>query len=562
MTTSSDSMTKRLGNEGYAYAQVKGIPDRNDQDHTVKVTFFVDSSHRAYVRRINFRGNTKTADEVLRREMRQMESASANTAKLEQSKTRLERLGYFKTVNMETTDVPGTGDQIDVEYAVEEQASGSIGASIGFAQGSGVILGGNIQQDNFLGTGKQIGINVSTSSYLKQINFSYMDPYYTVDGVSRGFNLYSSERNLSKVNVSDYSVNNYGLDMNFGYPLSEIERLGFGVGYSHTEINVGPAPVQEVAGSPVFDSGIAYSNTMANISGADLLLGTSDDCGGSIATCGAGFAVTPDPRYTPTYQGFLDRNGTTFDDIKFTGSWSQSTLNKGRLATKGHSQSVSLEATVPGVSDIEFWKLVYKGQYFRPLTDNYTLHLRSRVGYGAGYGKTDELPFFENFYAGGFGSVRGYRRNTLGPVGTPAIAYTKVVLPSGEVVYVDDGTGHPASAPFVGGSSNNDAIGGDALVDGSAEIIFPMPFIKDQSSVQPSIFIDAGNVFDTSCSTVYGVEQKGCSNIDFGELRYSAGVGLTWITGFGPLTFSLAKPLNKKTGDTPEFFQFSLGQTF
>lgn len=560
MTTSSDSMTKRLGNEGYAYAQVKGMPERNDQDHTVKVTFFVDSSHRAYVRRINFRGNTKTADDVLRREMRQMESASANTAKLEQSKTRLERLGYFKTVNMETTDVPGTGDQIDVEYAVEEQASGSIGASIGFAQGSGVILGGNIQQDNFLGTGKQIGVNVSTSSYMKQINFNYMDPYYTVDGVSRGFNLYSSERNLSKVNVSDYSVNNYGLDMNFGYPLSEIERLGFGVGYSHTDINVGVAPVQEIAGTPVFDSSITYANTLANIAGVDTIIGTADDCGGSIAACGPGLAVAASPAYTPTYQGFLDRNGYSFNDVKLTGSWSQSTLNKGRLATKGHSQSVSMEATAPGVSDLEFWKLVYRGQYFRPITDNYTLHLRTRLGYGDGYGKTDELPFFENFYAGGFGSVRGYRRNTLGPLGTPAIAYSKILLPSGEVVYVNNGAGIVSGA--VATSSSSDAIGGDAAIDGSAEVIFPMPFIKDQSSVQSSVFLDGGNVFDTKCSSVYGVTQKSCSNIDLGELRYSAGVGLTWITGFGPLTFSLAKPLNKQQGDRAEFFQFSLGQTF
>ncbi len=560
MTTSTTYITQRLGNEGYTYADVKAIPEHNDQDHTVKVTFFVDPSHRAYVRRINFRGNTKTADDVLRREMRQMESASANSAKMEQSKVRLERLGYFKKVDVETTDVPGTGDQIDVEYAVEEQPSGSIGASVGFAQGSGVILGGSIQQDNFLGTGKQVGVNLSTSSYMKQVNFSYVDPYYTVDGVSRGFNLYYTKRDLKEVNVSDYAVNSYGLDMTFGYPLSEIERLGFGVGYEHTSIDVGVAPAQEISGTPIFSNKYGYADRSALDSNSDSLLNSSDAClDGNLATaCAvAGAAVTPSLLLNPLHEGFLDRNGTSFDNIKLTGSWNQSTLNKGRLATKGHSQNVALEMTTPGVSDLEYWKMVYKAQYFKPLSDSFTLRLRTRMGYGDAYGGTDELPFFENFYAGGFGSVRGYKRNTLGPRGTPALGYKGVKLETGETVYVANGT-----VLEYGRIGDNDPIGGDALIEGSMEIIFPMPFVKDQSSMQPAFFVDGGNVFDTSCSEAYGVSQANCFNIDLGEFRYSAGVGLTWITGFGPLTFSLAKALNPGDYDKTEFFQFSLGQTF
>ena len=552
MTESKDAITKRLGNEGYTYADVSSIPERDDAAKTVKVTFFVDPSHRAYVNRINFRGNTKTADEVLRREMRQMEAATADTAKIEQSKTRLERLGYFKTVDVVTTDVPGTGDQVDVEYAVEEQSSGSIGASVGFAQDAGLILGANVQQDNFLGTGKQVGIGISTSSYTDQINFNYTDPYYTVDGVSRGFNLYYISRDLDQVNVASYSVDSYGLDMNFGYPLSEIERLGFGVGYANNHIKVGSAPAQEISGTPMYPS-----TAIDYVAPGDLANCTDPLSAGTLCTkqpWTAGMEVSP------VYQGFLDRNGDTFDDIKLTGSWSQSTLNKARLATRGHSQSVSLEGTAPGISDLEYWKATYRGQYFKPISDSLTLRFRGRFGYGDSYGGTDELPFFEGFYGGGFGSVRGFKRNTLGPRSTPARAYSYRTLPNGEVVYLSDATG--ALQTTVNFDSNDDPIGGNMVLDGSAELIFPMPFVKDQSAMQPSVFLDAGNVFGTQCSSPYGVAQANCSNFDLGELRYSVGAGLTWITGFGPLTFSIAKPLNAGSYDETEVFQFSLGQNF
>jgi outer membrane protein insertion porin family len=542
-----------LGNEGYTYAEVKAIPERDDAAHTVKVTFFVEPGHRAYVRRINFRGNTKTADEVLRREMRQMESASADSSKIEQSKVRLERLGYFKTVQPETTDVPGTGDQIDVDYVVEEQPSGSIGASVGFAQGSGVILGANVQQDNFLGTGKQVGVDVSTSAYSDQINFSYLDPYYTVDGVSRGFNVYYSTRDLQEVNVSDYSVDTYGIDMNFGYPLSEISRLGFGIGYANNHIKVGTAPAQEISGTPVLpDPNIPY------VKYSDL-----DDCldSGSAGTpCTTGnWANDGIKLVNPVYKGFLDRNGSTFNDIKLTGTWSQSTLNKARLASKGYSQSLAFETTAPGISDLEFWKGVYRGQYFKPLTDDFTLRFRGRFGYGDGYGGTDELPFFENFYGGGFGSVRGFKRNTLGPHGTPARAYAGTLLRNGQIAYISKAGELSAPLSYDG---NDDPIGGNMIVDGSIELIFPMPLVKDKSSMQPSLFLDTGNVFDSSCGKVYGVDQINCTNFDLGELRYSTGIGLTWITGFGPLTFSIAKPLNAGDDDKEEVFQFSLGQSF
>lgn len=556
MTMTADDMTKLLGNEGYTFAQVKGIPERDDSNHTVKVTFFVDPGNRAYVRRINFRGNTKTADDVLRREMRQMESAAANGSKIEQSKTRLERLGYFKEVKVETTEVPGTSDQLDVEYVVEEQSSGSIGASVGFAQGSGLILGGSVQQDNFLGTGKQVAFNVSTSDYADQLSLTYVDPYYTPDGVSRGFSVYYTSRDLEEVNVADYSVDNYGVDMTFSYPVSEIERIGFGVGYAHTSVDVGGLTPQEIAGTP------SYTPDVGDPFVKDDFV---DECHDDVTVCndptkGGKITKAMFEEYDPPHEGFLDRNGTSFNDLKLTASWNESTLNKAKLASRGYSQSISAEMTFPGISDLQYWKGVYKGQFFKPLTDNLTLRVRGRFGYGDSYGGTDELPFFENFYAGGFGSVRGFKRNTLGPRGTPAIGYQGFGAHD-EEYYVSTNDGRKLVTEEVG---DDDPMGGNAIVDGSIELIFPMPFVKDQSSMQPSVFLDAGNVYDTTCSKVYGESQKNCSSniFGFGELGISTGLGLTWITGFGPLTFSVAAPISKGGNSDTEFFQFSLGQTF
>lgn len=552
LTNTTKAIADRLGNDGYTYADVRSLPERNDADKTVAITLFVNPGQRAYVRRINFRGNTRTADEVLRREMRQMESASANSNKIEQSKVRLERLGYFKDVKINTAEVPGTGDQMDIEYIVTEQPSGSIGASIGFAQGSGMILGASLQQDNFLGTGKQVGVNVSTSSYQDQVSFSYFDPYYTVDGVSRGFNVYYSTRDLEEVNISDYSVDSYGVDMNFGYPLTEISRVGWGIGYAHNKIKVGSDPAQEISGTPhrPYDY-VGYIDSV-----------NLNDCTDGDAATICSVSAWNESMLQPAnsvHQGFLDRHGSSFDDIRLTASWTKSTLNRGRLPDRGYSHHLNGEMTLPGVSDLEYWKISYRTQYFFPMNDDLTLRLRGRIGVGDGYGGTDELPFFESFYGGGFGSVRGFKRNTLGPRGTPSRNYSMAILENGQYAYIAKGGKLQNGYGYY---SDDDAIGGNIIVDGSAEMLFPVPFVKDQSSMQAALFLDVGNVFSTNCSRVYGQAQVNCGDIDFGDLRYSVGVGLTWITGFGPLTFSLGKALNASSDDETEVFQFSMGQSF
>ena len=482
MTTSSEYITRLLGNEGYTFAEVQGYPEVDDETKTATITFVVTPGMRAYVRRVEFRGNTKTADEVLRREMRQMEGASANNALIELSKVRLERLGYFKEVNVENLPVAGSNDQIDVVYSVEEQPSGQVGATVGYAQGTGLILGGNLNENNFLGTGKQVGVGINRSTYQSSLNFSYTEPYFTVDGVGVGYSIYARETDYDRINVASFSTNTYGATVNWSYPISEIQRIGLGLGYENLDLRTGLYASREIA-------------------------------------------------------DFVDANGDNFDVFSFNINWMKSTLNRGIFATRGSSQRLNLDLTVPG-SGLEYYKFVYSAEHLRGLTKSLTLKVRADLGYGESYGDTSQLPFFKNFYGGGFGSVRGFKRNTLGPQDTPC----NFRDPPCNTSFIDD----------------PDPIGGNVKVELGAEVIFPLPFLKDQRSVQSSLFVDVGNIFNTKC----GESQISCFKPDVGEMRYSVGLGATWLSGFGPITFSLAKPLNANDFDETEVFQFSLGNQF
>ncbi len=475
ITQTEASLSRRLGNEGYTFANVTGVPRADNDKKTVALTFFVDPGRRAYVRRINFNGNTKTDDEVLRREMRQMEGASANTEKIELSKLRLERLGYFKEVNVETPPVPGTSDQIDVNYTVQEQPSGSITASVGYSQSDGLLLGGSINQSNFLGTGNKVSIGLNKSDVSQLYSFNFTNPYYTVDGVSRGFGMNYRTYDYKDSDISSYAADTWGGNVNFGYPLSETQSINFGVSVEGTKVSTGDT-------SP------------------------------------------------KVFKDYLEEEGDRFTNFKATLGWSESALNRGLLPTNGYSQSVSSQIAVPG-STTTFYKLVYKGQYFQPLTDSLTARFAARLGYAGAYGSTHDVPFFEHFYAGGFGSVRGFKDNTLGP---------------------------KAKQNTEGGDYNS--MGGDTLIEGTVEVLFPLPFIKDQRALRTSVFFDFGNVFDNSGKKHEDVVDS--SKPKLNELRYSAGLGLTWITPLGPLTFSLSKALNAKGEDETQIFQFSLGAPF
>ena len=475
MTFSEERIESALGNAGYTFASATGEPVANDDGETVTVKYFIDAGKRAYVRRLSFQGNTVTQDHVLRREMRQMEGGWASTAMIEGSKIRLQRLGFFKDVSVETPAVPGTDDQIDVNYTVEEQPSGSISATLGYAQRMGLILGLGYQESNVFGTGNSINIGINRSDYQQALNVSFFDPYYTVDGVSRGYAAFFRKSDYEERNIASFSTDSYGVNVSFGYPISEISRIGLTVGIERTEIKEGVIPAQEIS-------------------------------------------------------EFLDEEGNEFDLVSLTASYSMSALNRGLLPSGGRSQSLSFEMTVPG-SELEYYRLNYTGQIFYPLFNPFVLRLRANLGYGEAYGGTENFPFYKHFFGGGMGSVRGYESNSLGPRSTPS--------PQDQF-------------------NDPDPIGGNVLVELSAEVLFPLPFIEDQSQLKSVLFFDAGNVFNTNCPDV----SVYCLDLDNGELRYSAGIAVTWITGFAPISFALAFPLNDKQGDESESFQFELGKTF
>ncbi|PCM43434.1 outer membrane protein assembly factor BamA [Marinobacter sp. ANT_B65] len=469
MTAISETLAFRLGKEGYAFANVNAVPEPAE-DNTASVTFYVEPGKRAYVRRINFDGNVSTRDDVLRQEMTQMEGGIASSDRIEFSKTRLERLGFFQTVNVDTVPVPGSDDLVDVNYSVEEQPTGSLSASVGFSQDSGVILGANVSENNFFGTGKRVSFGVNTSDSVKSANISYSDPYYTVDGVSRGFSVFARETDYEEEDITSYLLDEYGGRLTFGYPTDNITRLNFGVGYTLSKVKGGIYTSEEVT-------------------------------------------------------DFIAEEGDSFNNYFLFGSWSRSTLNRGVLPTKGYSHSLSLDVAVPG-SDLTFYKVSHKTDFYFPVTndDRWVFRARTDIGYGDGYGDRSLMPFYEHFYAGGYGSVRGYQANSLGLSATNAATDT----------------------------SDPDPFGGNLLTEGSLELIFPTPFAGDTRSMRTAFFVDAGQVFDTD----RGFDPE------FGEVRFSAGIGFQWITAVGPLAFSLAKPLNEKSGDDTQIFQFSLGQTF
>ncbi len=468
MTQGQDKLVRLLGDEGYMFANVSPVPEPHD-DNTVSIKYFVEPGKRTYVRRINIKGNTRTADEVIRRELEQMEAGIVSSRDIERSKVRLDKTGYFKSVNVETRPVPGTDDQVDLEYSVEEQQSGQFTASVGFSQNDGLILDLGVQQDNFLGSGKKVGFSISNSSTRTEYSFNYLDPYYTVDGVSRGFNVYYRERDYEEDDISSYTADEAGGGITFGYPIDDYQRLSFSGDIEFIQLNT-------------------FSQTATEV------------------------------------KDFIAEEGDNFLNWKLTAGWSDNHLNRGFFPTRGYAQGASLEMAVPG-SDLSYFRAQYNNKWYRPLNEDETwiLSLRGRAGYGDSLGDNN-YPFFKNFYAGGLKTVRGYANNSLGPQ-----------------------------------DSNEDPFGGNLMLTGSAELIFPMPFMADKSAWRSLVFLDAGNVYSTDCFS----SQINCSeDVDLAELRYSAGLGISWLTPIGPLSVSLGMPLNDKENDDTEVFQFALGQTF
>jgi outer membrane protein insertion porin family len=505
ITSIEEYLVNFLGNEGYTFAEVTGNPEISEEANKVSLIFLVQPGNRTYARKILFSGNYLTNDEVLRREMRQFEGAWASDNLIEGSKLRLERLGFFKEVNVETIPVPGTEDQVDIEFTVEEESTSSIGGSIGYSD-FGMNLGLNLSDNNFLGTGNRFNLAINKSVYQEAYNISFFDPYFTMDGVSRGYSVYYRVTDYGEYNVANYLTNSMGGGVQFGYPISDITRIGLNLNFDNTDIDPGSLPSREIS-------------------------------------------------------DFLASEGTVFDVFKAQAVWSKMTLNRGMFPTYGSSTDVMLQVTVPG-SDLTYFKTNIKQKFYRPLGfANLVFGFDGELGYLGAYGDTQKTPFFENFYSGGPRSIRGFESNTLGPRVTPAPCY-EFDAKTGEcpLIVDTDFDGIPdsiAQNPY-GYQQIRDPIGGNFLVEGSLQLIFKLPMVEDQRSMRSAFFVDFGNVFSTDCQEY----QLNCYEPSVDELKYSVGVGVTWITGFGPMSFSFSQPFNDGIYDRTEEFQFTIGTVF
>ena len=505
ITQIEEIFTSLLGNEGYAFASVKGQPDIDEEMLEVDLSFVVDPGKRTYTRKILFEGNEITQDDVLRREMRQFEGAWASDDKIEQSRVRLERLGFFKEVNVETVPVPGTDDQIDVKFRVEEETTGNVGGNLGYSD-FGLMIGFNLQERNFLGTGNSVGIAINKSIYQEVYNLSFYDPYFTIDGASRGYSLYYRKTDYGEFNIANYTSDSQGLGIQFGYPISDTQRVGLNLTYDKTEIDQGTLPVRDIL-------------------------------------------------------DFLLEEGNSFQTVSAQAVWSRITLNRGLFPTDGASTEALFLATLP-LSDINYYKLNIRQKFYQPLNVwDLVFGFQGEIGYLAPYGDTNTVPFFQHFYAGGPRSLRGFESNTLGPRATPSPCYGFDTVNDLCPPLIDSNFDGIPDSPAYNQSiiyQRDDPIGGDVKIEGSMQLIFKLPMVEDQRSMRTAFFFDFGNVFAMECREY----QVSCYKPSIDELRYSIGVGLTWITGFGPMSFAISKPYNEDRYERTEEFQFTIGTVF
>ena len=523
VTYSEETITQLLGFRGYAFPNIQSLPDIDEENKEVSLTIYIDPSKRTYINRINFSGNLKTNDNVLRREMRLMESGTLSTSLVERSKVRLERLPFLEEVSVETPKITGSDDQVDINFTVKERPSGSVGGGLAYSDFQGLMLNANITQNNFMGTGDQIGLQLNTSKAFQTLSLNFSDPYYTPDAISRGWGVFTRKTDFGNINIAGQTMDTYGGNITYGIPINEVSRLSVGFSYQDSLLKTGqPISIQ--------------------------------------------------------IRNFFDSTGKDIDEdsklafslFKLNVGWLKNSLNRGIFPDAGTSQIVSLDFTFPG-SDMEYYKLNYKLDHYWPIARGWSVLFRANFSYGDAYGDGSgsggaELPYFENFYAGGSTTMRGFDTNTIGP--REIYRSSSFANSPPQTGPIDPTVLIPLPSEFDIITINNRSVGGNARAIGGVELIFPTPFAAENRSVRTSAFIDVGNLWDTK----FDIEQFGnLSELQRGKItdysdpsnyRASAGFSVQWISPMGPLIFTLSKPLKQEEQDRTERFSFNIGQTF
>jgi outer membrane protein insertion porin family len=465
LNTLSKRITDRLSALGYAFASANPIPEANRERREVAFTILVDPGRRVYVRRVNISGNTRTRDDIIRREVRQYEGAWFDAEKVRLSRDRIDRLGFFEQVEVETPAVPGSLDQVDVNLNVKERPTGSIQAGAGYSSTQKLVLQASYSQQNVFGSGHAVAVEINTSRATRTLSLTHVDPYVTLDGISRSTEIYERKSNLARLGLGTVDFTSRGASMRFGVPFTEFDTVFFGLGYEGTQIGIIPCdPLQP-------------------------------------------FRACSPARYID----YVNQFGTRPDALLATVGWARDSRDNLLVPSRGRYQRAFAEVGTPAL-DLQYYRLTYQYQQFQPLTSKLTLAFNSEVGAGAGYnGKP--FPVFKNFYAGGIGSVRGYDGGSLGP---------------------RDQFGQP--------------LGGTKRLNLSVEALMPLP--GADRTLRALAFADGGQVWGEGQPT------------RLGDLRYSAGFGVAWVSPIGPLKLSYAYPLNSKPEDRVQRFQFQIGTGF
>ncbi len=485
VTNNQQAIIDAFGNRGYAFVNVNPVPTIDKDKRTVFMTFYVTPGQKVYIRNLEYSGNVVTNDQTFRERMKFAEGSTYSKSDIDSSTIALQRLPFVQAVNLTKTPVPGSSNQVDLNYDVKEQSANSVSGAIGYSDLNGFLLQTGFNMPNLFGTGNIFNVNAQLSLPYQSVNVGVTNPYFTMSGISQSVNFYLQRTDAGQEGLTNFSTNSYGATLNYAIPISTWNYFNVGGGIDQTQLQ------------------------------------------------------QPSNSQSATVTNFISQYGNNYTTYSATFGFSRNSTDNAYFPTQGQLANLSTTVAAP-FSSLNYYKLNASGTWFQALNRTFTLSVSGAAGYGGGYGKNGQLPFFQNYYGGGWGSVRGYTAGDMGPYDTNYCTNPSTCTPS-----------------------QGGALGGNLMVYSSIELTYPVPFMTDNPNLRLITFLDAGNIYDTYTSSSVWNASSVPTSPNFSNLRYTAGVGMEWVIPMlGPVGISFAVPLNKQPGDNTQIFQFTLGTFF